>query len=144
MIEDLEIQDYYFSHYRKLKFIVKIQKELLIKFMKKNALDVLDDIESIDDEEQYVQAIGRTKLRTRIIIGHINKCMKYYESICKGDGKDRRFNIIQYMYIEPSKEEVVPSYEKVAEHFDITTKTVGRDVRATIEDLSILFLELME
>ena len=65
--------------------------------------------------------------------------MKYYESICKGDGKDRRFNIIQYMYIEPSKEEVVPSYEKVAEHFDITTKTVGRDVRAAIEDLSILF-----
>ena len=43
------------------------------------------------------------------------------------------------MYIEPSKEEVVPSYEKVAEHFDITTKTVGRDVRAAIEDLSILF-----
>ena len=128
------------SHYRKLKIHSKNSEGTINKVYEENALDVLDDIESIDDEEQYVQAIGRTKLRTRIIIGHINKCMKYYESICKGDGKDRRFNIIQYMYIEPSKEEVVPSYEKVAEHFDITTKTVGRDVRAAIEDLSILFL----
>lgn len=129
------------KHYRTLKAHDKIADTSTNKIYEENAVDVLDDVESIDDEEQYVQAISRTKLRTLIIVGHINKAMNYYKAICKSEGKskERRFNIIKFMYIEPSKDDIIPTYEEVAEHFGVNIKTVSRDVRAAIEDLSILF-----
>ncbi|MDF2804341.1 MAG: hypothetical protein K0S61_4246 [Anaerocolumna sp.] len=129
------------KHYRGLKIHNKISDSSTNAIYEKNAVDVLDDIEAINDEEQYIQALSRTKIRTLIIVGHINKAMKYYQAICKSEGKikERRYRIIRYMYIDPSKDEVIPTYEQVAEHFNVTVKTIGRDVRGAIEDLSILF-----
>ncbi|NFE59123.1 hypothetical protein FC774_11485 [Clostridium botulinum] len=129
------------KHYRSLKAHNKIADTSTNKIYEENAIDVLDNVESIDDEEQYVQAISRTKLRTLIIVGHVNKVMEYYKAICKSDGKtkERRYNIIKFMYIEPAKDDIVPTYEEVAEHFEVNIKTVSRDVKAAVEDLSILF-----
>lgn len=129
------------KQYRSLKAHNKIASSSANKIYEENAVDVLDDVESIDDEEQYVQAISRTRIRTLIIVGHINKAMGYYEAICRSEGKikERRYNIVKYMYIDPSKDDSIPTYEMVAEYFNITIKTVGRDVRGAIEDLSILF-----
>lgn len=129
------------KHYRTLKAHNKIADSSTNKIYEDNAVDVLDDIEAIDDEEQYVQALSRTKIRTLIIVGHINKAMKYYEAICKSEGniQERRYRIIKYMYIDPKADDNVPNYEEAAEHFNLNIKTVGRDVRLAIEDLSILF-----
>lgn len=129
------------KHYRTLKAHNRIADSSANKIYEENAVDVLDDIEAIDDEEQYVQAISRTKIRTLIIIGHINKAMKYYEAICKSEGsiQERRYEIVKFMYIDSIKEDILPTYEEVAEHFNFNVKTVGRDVRLAIEDLSILF-----
>lgn len=129
------------KHYRTLKAHNKIADSSTNKIYDENAVDVLDDIEAIDDEEQYVQAISRTKIRTLIIVGHLNKAMKYYETICKSDGKiqERRYKIIKYMYIDAREDDSTPNYEEAAEYFNLNIKTVGRDVRLAIEDLSILF-----
>jgi hypothetical protein len=129
------------KHYRSLKIHGKITDSSVNAIYQDNAIDVLDDIEAINDEEQYIQALSRTKKRTLIIVGHLNKAMKYYESVCKSEGKakERRFNIIKYIYIDVCKDEVAPTYDEAAEHFSITVKTIGRDVRGAIEDLSILF-----
>lgn len=129
------------KHYRSLLVHTDLSENTTNAIYSENAVDVLDEIESINDEEKYVQAINRTKVRTAILVGHINKSMKYYEAICKNEGKNRlrRYKIIRYMYIEPNTDNIVPTYEEVANHFDITVKTVGRDVREAIEDLSILF-----
>lgn len=129
------------KHYRGLKAHNKIADNTSNRIYSDNAVDVLDDIEAIDDEEQYVQSLSRTKIRTLIIVGHINKAMEYYEAICKSEGKvkERRFNMIKYMYMDPVKDDVIPTYEEVVEQFGLNIKTVGRDVRAAIEDLSILF-----
>ncbi|SHI90574.1 hypothetical protein SAMN05444401_1745 [Clostridium amylolyticum] len=129
------------KHYRGLKAHNKIANNIIDKIYDENAIDVLDDIEAVNDEEQYVQALSRTKIRTLVIVGHINKAIKYYESICESEGrvKERRYKIIKYMYIDPSKDDITPTYEQVAEHFDLSVKTVGRDVREAVEDLSILF-----
>lgn len=129
------------KHYRTLKAHNKIADSSTSKIYEENAVDVLDDIEAIDDEEQYVQAISRTKIRTLIIVGHLNKAMKYYEAICKSEGKiqERRYKIIKYMYIDPREDDNIPNYEEAAEEFGLNIKTVGRDVRSAIEDLSILF-----
>ena len=43
------------------------------------------------------------------------------------------------MYLEPTKDNIIPTYEETAEHFDLNVRTVGRDIRQGIEDLSILF-----
>lgn len=129
------------KHYRGLTIHSDFSDTVINKVYYENAVDVLDDIEAINDEEQYVQAISRTKVRTTIMVGHINKSIKYYEAICKSEGKNkiRRYEIIKYMYIDPNENQTIPTYEEVAEKFDITIKTVGRDVRLAIEDLSILF-----
>ncbi|WP_143314968.1 hypothetical protein [Clostridium sp. HBUAS56017] len=129
------------KHYRTLKAHNKIANSSTNKIYEENVIDVLDDIEAIDDEEQYVQALSRTKIRTLIIVGHINKAMKYYEAICKNEGKskERRYQVIKYMYIDLRADDSIPNYEEVAEYFNLNVKTVGRDVRLAIEDLSILF-----
>ncbi|MGL5440811.1 MAG: hypothetical protein ACRDA4_10615 [Filifactoraceae bacterium] len=127
-------------HYRSLKAHSKISDSTINYIEEDNVIDVLDDIEDISTEEQYVQAIRRTKVRTKNILRHIDKAMKYYEYICKAEGENklRRYNIIDYVYIDPKNNELV-TYEEAAEHFDLNIKTVGRDVRLAIEDLSILF-----
>ncbi|MCH3962975.1 MAG: hypothetical protein LKE46_01755 [Clostridium sp.] len=129
------------KHYRDLKVHNGLADSSINRIHDKNAIDVLDEIDPIDDEEQYAQALTRTKIRTSIIIGHINKAMKYYEAICKNDGnvKERRFNIIKYIYIDPVEDNIPPTYEETSEHFNLNVRTVGRDVRSAIEDLSILF-----
>lgn len=129
------------KHYRSLIIHSDFSDNVINRVYSENAVDVLDDLEAINDEEQYVQAISRTKLRTTIMVEHINKAIKYYEAICKSEGKNkiRRYNIIRFMYIDPNENQTVPTYEEVSEKFDITVKTVGRDVREGIEDLSILF-----
>ena len=129
------------KHYRTLKAHNKIADNSTNKVYEENVIDVLDDIEAIDDEEQYIQSLSRTKIRTLIIVGHMNKAMKYYKCICEseGKGKERRYNIIKYMYIDPREDDIIPSYEEVAEHFGFNIRTVGRDIRMAIEDLSILF-----
>ncbi|NOW84293.1 tetratricopeptide (TPR) repeat protein [Clostridium beijerinckii] len=129
------------KHYRTLKAHNRIADSSINSVYKENAIDVLDDIEAIDDEEQYVQALSRTKIRTLIIVGHMDKAMKYYKAICKSEGKskERRYDIIQYMYMDPREDDAIPSYEEVAEKFGLNIRTVGRDIRSAIEDLSILF-----
>jgi hypothetical protein len=129
------------KHYRTLKAHNRISDNSTDKINEDNAIDVLDDMESIDDEEQYVQALSRTRTRTLIIVGHINKVLKYYENICNADGaaKQRRYNIIKYLYIDSVKDDIAPTYDEAVAQFGYNIRTVGRDVRTAIEDLSILF-----
>lgn len=128
------------KHYRSLNAHSKMASYSISKVEQEKAVDVLDDIESIDDEEQYIQSISRTKIRTLIIIKHINKVLKYYEAICNTEGKNkkRKYQVIRMLYIDDTKEDVAPTYEKVAEKLEISPKTVSRDVWLALEDLSIL------
>jgi len=127
------------KHYRDFKIHGKLVGSSDNQIYERNAIDILDNIEAIDDEEQYVQALNRTKIRTSIIVSHIDKALKYYDAICKSEGgtKERRYKIIKYMFIDPNN--IIPTYEETAEYFKLNIRTVGRDIKATIEDLSILF-----
>lgn len=129
------------KHYRTLNVHNKIANNAVRQVNEENAIDILDEIDSINDEEQYVQAICRTKIRTLIIIEHMNKAISYYQSICKNEGKnkERRYNIIEYMYMDSPGSSNTPTYEEVAEHFNINVKTVSRDIKSAIGDLSVLF-----
>ncbi|EJO5347313.1 hypothetical protein NRP93_001390 [Clostridium botulinum] len=129
------------KHYRTLNVHNKIANSAVKQVNEGNAVDILDEIDSINDEEQYIQAICRTKIRTMIIIEHMNKAISYYQSICKNEGKnkERRYNIIRYIYMDSHEDIKAPTYEEVAEYFNINVKTVSRDIKSAIEDLSVLF-----
>lgn len=126
------------KNYRKLIMHSSISLETTNKIIEDNAIDMLDDIESISDEEQYVQAITRTKKRTLVIIKHINRCLNYYKAIAEEDGSRRRYNIIRKLFIENEKEKA-PSYEEVADIFCISVRTVSRDINEAVKELSVLF-----
>jgi hypothetical protein len=136
-------------NYRGLMTHTRIANNSSDKIKTENAIDVLDDIESIDDEEQYIQAISRTRIRTTIMIEHIDKVLNYYKVICnageksKGlykqvNNKKRRYEIIKILFIDETDNDIAPTYDEVAEILDITKKTVSRDVQDAIKDLSLL------
>ena len=68
--------------------------------------------------------------------------LKYYKAIseCENDNKVRGYKIIYRLYIQQLGErEKTPTYESVAEEFNISERTVSRDVKEAIKDLSGLF-----
>ena len=129
------------KNYRSLTAHHHIADDSNNKIIDCNAIDVLDSIESIDDEEQYVQSISRTKLRTLITIQHIDRVLKYYEIICKAEGanKKRKSKIIYALFIDKTTDDRMPTYEELADNLGISDKTISRDIREAIEELSVLF-----
>lgn len=128
------------KNYRGLEAHNRIANKSINQVDQENAIDLLDDIESIDDEEQYVQAISRTKIRTLIIIKHINKVLRYYENICNSERSSnlRKYRIIETLFISKVENDIAPTYEEIAAQLNISAKTVARDVQDAIKDLSIL------
>lgn len=126
--------------YRGLISHTKMANSSINQVRNGNAIDILDDVNSIDDEEQYIQSISRTKIRTLIILEHIEKVLNYYRIICESEGgnKKRRYEIIYFLFIEKTADDIIPTYEDAAEQLNISAKTVGRDVQEAIKDLSLL------
>jgi uncharacterized membrane-anchored protein len=130
------------KNYRGLISHARMANSSINQIKNENAIDILDDINSGDDEEQYIQSISRTKIRTLIILKHIDKVLNYYRIICNAEGnnKKRRYGIIDILFINKTENDIVPTYEDAAEQLNISSKTVGRDVQEAIKDLSLLLL----
>jgi hypothetical protein len=97
-----------------------------------NAVDILDEIEDSDDEV-YIQSIMRTKERTAIIVKHIKRVLEYYRYISKKDSElERRCNVVFGIYIDRK------TYRQLAEELYCSTKTIERDRKESIEELSVL------
>lgn len=128
------------KNYRALMAHSRMANSSISQVKKENAIDLLDDIDSIDDEEQYIQAISRTKIRTLIILKHIDKVLNYYRLICNAEegDKKRRCEMIRILFIDKTDNDIVPTYEEIAAQLEISKKTVGRDVEKAIKDLSLL------
>lgn len=85
-----------------------------------NAIYVNDELkredafeDDSDNEKLYINAILKTKKRTKIYIDHIDNCLSYYEAKCmKSDREDiqRRYLVIKKLYIDEEK----MSFENVA------------------------------
>ncbi len=97
-----------------------------------NAIDILDEIEDSDDEV-YIQSIMRTKERTAIIVKHIKRILEYYRYLSRKDSElERKCNVVFGIYIEKK------TYRQMAEELYCSTKTIDRDRREAIEELSVL------
>lgn len=99
-----------------------------------NAIDILDEVENeTDEDEVYVRSIMRTKERTIIIVNHIKRILSYYKFIMRSEPeKIRKYNVMVGLYLEKK------TYNQLAEELYCSTKTIERDRKEGIEDISVL------
>ncbi len=97
-----------------------------------NAVDILDECEDMDDEV-YIQSILKTKERTAIIVNHIKTILAFYKfrTSSEIEGK-RRYNVITGYYIDGK------TYQRLADEYNCSSKTIERDKKEAIEELSVL------
>ncbi len=99
-----------------------------------NAMDILDEMGKDEDEEEiYIQSIMRTKERTFIIVNHIKRILSYYKFIMRSEpDKLRKYNVMVGLYLEKK------TYNQLAEELYCSTKTIERDRKEAIGDISVL------
>ncbi|EPR07664.1 hypothetical protein L323_19800 [Ruminiclostridium papyrosolvens C7] len=97
-----------------------------------NAIDILDEVED-DEDEVYVRSIMRTRERTFLIVNHIKRILGYYKYITKSEPeKERKYRVLVGLYIDKK------TYSQMAEELYCSTKTIERDRKEAIEELSVL------
>lgn len=101
-----------------------------------NIQEEMDYDDEIDD--RFVNSILKSKERTKIMVAHIDNCLKYYNLKCLASNREdiqRRIQVIQMLY---TNEETM-TYEEISEELNCSTKTVNNTKKAAIKELSALF-----
>jgi hypothetical protein len=97
---------------------------------------------AIDDYESgFIESILRTKKRTKIMINHIDDCLKLYKYKCQMSGREdieRRHDILKYLYIEKKEDGLNYTAQEVAEILYISTGTVSSTKKIATQELAIL------
>lgn len=100
-------------------------------------VQLFDDFYNLQDDAYIVASILKSKEKTRIILDHINLCLDFFQAkAIKTNNQEmiRRYNVISDLYIN----ETPMTYEEIAEIEHISQKTVNRDRKKAIEELSVL------
>ncbi|QIB26086.1 sigma factor-like helix-turn-helix DNA-binding protein [Caloranaerobacter azorensis] len=104
------------------------------QLLENNAIDILDECEDLD-YETYVKAIMRTKERTAIIVNHIKNVLEFYKFQAEKSREPeriRRVKVIKAIYFDKKK------YEEIAEEMSLSVRTVKRDKKTAIAEISTL------
>lgn len=124
------------EHCDNAKYLVEnpIKKEIEKDNLK---VQLFDDFYNLQDDAYIVASILKSKEKTRIILDHINLCLDFFQAkAIKTNNQEmiRRYNVISDLYIN----ETPMTYEEIAEIDHISQKTVNRDRKKAIEELSVL------
>lgn len=99
-----------------------------------NIIDLMDELEDYG-EDIYIETISKSKVRTAIIIKHIETIFNFYEfqaNKSNDEALKRRQKVIEAIYVDKKKQ------HDVAEELYISTKTVKRDKALAIKEISSL------
>lgn len=106
--------------------------------MEESALDILESMMSMYDNEVIIESIRRSATRTAVIVSHIETMFGLYYSYCERSVKKeldmRRYNVVWDMYMA----EDILSVKETADKYNISTDSVYSDVRVGVERLSAL------
>lgn len=124
------------EHCDNAKYLVEnpIKKEIEKDNLK---VQLFDDFYNLQDDAYIVASILKSKEKTRIILDHINLCLDFFQAkAIKTNNQEmiRRYNVISDLYIN----ETPMTYEEIAKIEHISQKTVNRDRKKAIEELSVL------
>ncbi len=103
----------------------------------------IDFNEPMDDT--YIKSIIKSKTTTRILLEQIDVFIEYFLRKCaisKRREINRRGEVINLLYIKDLEEDLEKqkiTFEEVAEELNTSAKTVNRDRKAAIKELSVLF-----
>lgn len=89
----------------------------------------IDLYEEIDEDTLYVMSIRRSKLRSLIMVSHIDACLKNLKDNQTKKGTIEKFNIFTYYFIEGM------TYERMAEEYSCATITARRWIKEMLMEL---------
>lgn len=106
--------------------------------MEESALDILESMMSMYDNEVIIESIKRSATRTAIIVSHIDTMFRLYAAYCENapnrDVEMRRYEVAWDMYIA----ENTLSVKEIAEKQDMSKDNVYADLRVATERLTAL------
>lgn len=106
--------------------------------MEESALDILESMMSIYDNEVIIESIKRSATRTAVIVSHIETMFGLYAAYCeKSRNREidtRRYEVVWDMYMA----EHTMTAKEIAQKQHISKDTVYSDVRNSIERLTAL------
>ena len=107
--------------------------------MKESALDILESMMSMYDNEVIIESIKRSATRTAVIVSHIETMFGLYAAYCdKSQNRDiemRRYEALWDMYMAGD----TLSVKEVAKKQHVSKDTVYTDIKMAIEKLTALF-----
>ncbi len=106
--------------------------------MEESALDVLESMMSMYDNEVIIESIKRSATRTAVIVSHIETMFGLYETYCdKAMNREiemRRYEVLWDMYMADN----TLSAKEIAEKQNISTRNVYEDIKVAMERMTAL------
>lgn len=106
--------------------------------MEESAIDILESMMSVYDNDVIIESIKRSATRTAIIVSHIEVMFGLYHSYCEHTTNReidlRRYEVTWDMYMA----EKTLTAKEIAEKQNISTRNVYEDIRIAVERLSAL------
>ena len=106
--------------------------------MEESALDILESMMSMYDNEVIIESIKRSATRTAVIVSHIETMFRLYYSYCDNSATSelvmRRYNTVWDAYMADTP----LSVSEIAKKQHISKDSVYMDIRVSIEKLTSL------
>lgn len=90
------------------------------------------------DDDLCIESIKQSCLRTKIIMTHVNRMLDIYKAACDTSEKpenQRRWRVLYKMYLDSQP----ITAEEIAQAENIGERTVYKDIKSCVDDLTILF-----
>lgn len=106
--------------------------------MEESAIDILESMMSMYDNEVIIESIKRSATRTAVIVSHIETMFGLYEAYCGNAPNQeiemRRYEVVWDMYMADN----TLSAKEIADKQNISTRNVYEDIKVATERLSAL------
>ena len=106
--------------------------------MEESAMDILESMMSVYDNEVIIESIKRSATRTAVIVSHIDTMFGLYAAYCdQAQNRDiemRRYEVVWDMYMADE----ILSAKEIAEKQHMSKDNVYADIRVAIERLTAL------
>ena len=90
-----------------------------------------------DNDEMIIASIRDSAERTALILSHVDRMLEVYKGFCQkqGEREKRQFKVLRCTYLLKSKKRP----KELAEEFEVTERTIFKDLEIAEERLSVLF-----
>lgn len=106
--------------------------------MEESAIDILESMMSMYDNEVIIESIKRSATRTAVIVSHIETMFGLYEAYCgtapNREIEMRRYEVVWDMYMA----DATLSAKEIADKQNISIRNVYEDIKVATERLSAL------